>query len=186
MNYFKSGGIIKNFVKEKTVKFFFLTLLFSSFLFSQQQSCDLFLCANLKSVKEVLSEGDRISFGLTLATLEGFIEPINQTIWEKWYNKQYGIKEQVQMVRYIYDKPVNNKTLVIETIYNKDHGEFLFVRVLYQREYENVMNFILKRYYNNTRIDFDSKSEFVNNSDTKYYVNADVLLKSLTRYIESL
>ena len=170
----------------KTTKFLLLTLLFSNLLFSQQQGCDLFFCGNLKSVKSVLSEGDRISFGVTMATLEGFIEPINQNIWEKWYNKQYGIKEQVQMVRYVYDKPVNDNTLVIETIYNKVHGEFLFGRVLYQMEYENVMNFILKRYYNNTRIDFDSKSEFVNNSNTKYYDNADVLLKSLTRYIESL
>ena len=170
----------------KTTKFLLLTLLFSNLLFSQQQGCDLFFCGNLKSVKSVLSEGDKISFGVMMATLEGFIEPINQNIWEKWYNKQYGIKEQVQMVRYLYDKPVNDNTLVIETIYNKVHGEFLFGRVLYQGDYENVMNFILKRYYNNTRIDFDSKSEFVNNSDTKYYVNADVLLKSLTRYIESL
>ena len=170
----------------KTNKFLLLTLLFSNFLFSQEQGCDLFFCGNLKSVKEVLSEGDRISFGLRMASLEGFIEPVNQNVWEKWYNKQYGIKEQVQMVRYLYNEPVNSKTLVIETIYNKDNGEFLFGRVLYQREYENIMNFILKRYYNNTRIDFDSKSEFVNNSNTKYYDNADVLLKSLTRYIESL
>ena len=166
----------------KTTKFLLLTLLFSNLLFSQQQGCDLFFCGNLKSVKSVLSEGDRISFGVTMATLEGFIEPINQNIWEKWYNKQYGIKEQVQMVRYVYDKPVNDNTLVIETIYNKVHGEFLFGRVLYQ----NVMNFILKRYYNNTRIDFDPKSEFENNPNSRYFDNADVLLKSLTRYIESL
>ena len=168
----------------KTTKFLLLTLLFSNLLFSQQQGCDLFFCGNLKSVKSVLSEGDKISFGVTMATLEGFIEPKNQNIWEKWYYKQYGIKEQAQMARYVYDKPVNDNTLVIETIYNKVHGEFLFGRVLYQGEYENLMNFILKRYYNNTRIDFDSKSE--NNPNSRYFDNADVLLKSLTRYIESL
>ena len=172
----------------KTTKFLFLSLLASNTLFSQQTDCDLLFCGNLKSFKSVLSEGDRVAFGSDLALIEGIYEVKNQDIWRDWYDEQYGIIDEVSMVRYIYDAEKNGKTVVIETFYNRNKGEFLFGRVLYQGEYaqDNMKNFFLRRYYSNTRTDFNPKKEFKDNSRSFYFDNADVLLKSLTRYIDSL
>ena len=164
----------------KTTKFLFLSLLASNILFSQQEDCDLLFCGNLKSFKNVLSEGDRVAFGSDLALIEGIYEVNNQNVWQDWYDEQYGIRDVVSMVRYIYDAEKNGKTVVIETFYNKDKGEFLFGRVLYQGNYaqDDMKNFMMKLYYTEARLDFDPEEEFKD--------NADVLLKSLTRYIDSL
>ena len=44
----------------------------------------------------------------------------------------------------------------------------------------------MKKYYQNTRTDFSPEEKFTDNSNNKYFDNADVLLKSLTGYIESM
>ena len=170
----------------KTTKFLLLSVLASSFLLSQQKNCDLLFCGNFKSLQEVHSPGDRIAFGINMAQIEGFYELTNTNAWKNWTDVQYGVREHVKLVRYIYDKTINGKTLVIETFYNHNRGEFLFGRVLYQGNYNNMMNFIMKKYYQNTRTDFSPEEKFTDNSNNKYFDNADVLLKSLTGYIESM
>ena len=172
----------------KTTKFLFLSLLASNILLSQQVDCDLLFCGSLSSFKAVLSEGDKVEFGYGLATIEGIYVLTNQDVWSNWYNEYYGIRDEVSMVRYTYDNQVNGKTVVIETFYNQDEGEFLFGRVLFKGDYaqDNMKNFILKRYYSNARPEFDPEKEFLDNSRSFYFDNADILLKSLTRYINSL
>ena len=170
----------------KTTKFLFLSLLASNILFSQQIECNLLFCGNLNSLKEVLSEGDRVAFGINMAQIEGFYVPNNSEVWKRWTNEQYGIYENVEIVRYLYDKKVNNKTLVIETFYNSNRGEFLFGRVLNRGDYKNMMNFLMKIYYPNARPEFNPDKKFSNNLRNKYYDNADALLKNLTDYVESL
>jgi len=170
----------------KTTNFLFLSLLALNILFSQQRDCELLFCGNLNNLKEVLSVGDRVAFGTNIAQIEGFYVPNNSEVWKRWTDEQYGIYENVEIVRYIYDKKVNNKTLVIETFYNYNRGEFLFGRVLYRGDYENIMNFLMKIYYPNVRADFNPKEKFTSNLNSRYFDNADFLLKSLTGYIESL
>ena len=188
MNYLKSRETIKNLVVLKTTKFLFLSFLASNILLSQQADCDLLFCGSLSGFKAVLSEGDRVAFGYDLATIEGIYELNNQGVWRDWYDEQYGIRDEVSMIRYIYDAKKNGKTVVIETFYNRNEGEFLFGRVLYQGNYaqDDMKNFMMKLYYTEARLDFDQEEEFKDNSRSFYFDNADVLLKSLTRYIDSL
>ena len=117
----------------KTKNYLLLSLLVSNVLLSQK-FCDLLFCGNLSSLKEVLSEGDKVAFGINMAQIEGFYELTNTNTWKKWINNQYGVSEHVKMVRYNYDKKVNGRTVVIETFYNYNRGEFLFGRVLYEGE----------------------------------------------------
>ena len=170
----------------KTTKFLLLSLLASNFLFSQQQDCHLLFCGNFKTLREVHSPGDRIAFGINMAQIEDFYELKNSNIWMTWTDEQYGVRKHVKLVRYIYDKNINGKTLVIETFYNHDSGEFLFGRVLYKGNYNKMMNFIMKKYYQNARTDFDPEKKFADNSNSKYFDSEDLLLKTLTGYIESL
>ena len=172
----------------KTTKFLFLSLLASNILFSQQEDCDLLFCGSLSGFKAVLSEGDRVAFGHDLATIEGIYELNNQNVWRDWYDEQYGIRDDVSMIRYIYDAKKNGKTVVIETFYNRDEGEFLLGRVLYEGNYaqDDMKNFMMKLYYTEARADFDPEEEFKDNSRSFFFDNADILLKSLTRYIDSL
>ncbi len=170
----------------KTKNYLLLSLLVSNVLLSQKVDCDLLFCGNLSSLKEVLSEGDKVAFGINMAQIEGFYELTNTNTWKKWINNQYGVSEHVKMVRYNYDKKVNGRTVVIETFYNYNRGEFLFGRVLYEGEYDKMMNFILKIHYQNSRPDFNARAQFSNTANSKYFSNADTLLKSLTGYIETL
>ena len=170
----------------KTTKFLLLSLLASNVLLSQKVDCDLLFCGNLSSLKEVLSEGDKVAFGINMAQIEGFYELTNTNTWKKWINNQYGVSEHVKMVRYNYDKKVNGRTVVIETFYNYNRGEFLFGRVLYEGEHDKMMNFILKIHYQNSRPYFNARAQFSDTANSKYFSNADTLLKSLTGYIETL
>ena len=170
----------------KTTKFFFLSLLASNILFSQHSDCDLLFCGNLSSLIDMHREGDKVAFGYNMAQIEGFYQLKSEDDWKRWYDEQYGVKKHLFLVRYIYDKKVNGKTLVIETFYNDIDGKFVFGRVLYQGNYDKMMNFIMKIYYPNTRLGFNPEEKFTDNSNSKYFDNADVLLKTLTGYIESL
>ena len=57
---------------------------------------------------------------------------------------------------------------------------------LYEGEYDKMMNFILEIHYQNRRSDFNARAQFSNTANSKYFSNADTLLKSLTGYIETL
>lgn len=135
-----------------------------------------------------MSVGNTVEFGYDFAKIEGFYYLDNQEVWRSWYNEQYGIVDEVSLVRYIVDGKKNGKTLVIETFYNRDEGEFLFARVLYQGEYaqDDMQNFILKIEYTNARNDFDPEKAFWDNHRSTYFSNADNLLKTLTNYISEL
>lgn len=169
----------------KTTKFLLLSLLASNFLLSQQD-CNLLFCGNLKTLQEVHSTGDRIAFGINMAQIEGFYQLKSEDDWKRWYDEQYGVKKHLFLVRYIYDKKVNGKTLVIETFYNDIDGKFVFGRVLYQGDYSNMKNFLMKLQYENARPDFNAQEKFKDNSNSKYFSNADSLLKTLTGHIKSL
>ena len=170
----------------KTTKFFFLSLLASNILFSQHRDCDLLFCGSLSSLIDMHREGDKVAFGFNMAQIEGFYQLKSEDYWKRWYDEQYGIEEHLFLVRYIYDKKVNGKTLVIETFYNDIDGKFVFGRVLFEGDYSNMKNFLMKLHHENTRPDFDPQEKFKDNSNSKYFSNADKLLKTLTGYIESL
>ena len=170
----------------KTTKFLFLSLLASNILFSQNSDCDLLFCGNLSSVMDMHREGDKVAFGYNMAKIEGFYQLKSEDAWKRWYNEQYGVEKHLFLVRYIYDKKVNGKTLVIETFYNDIDGKFIFCRVLYQGDYSNMKNFLMKLHYENARPDFNGQKRFKDNSNSKYFSNADSLLKTLTGHIKSL
>ena len=170
----------------KTTKFLFLSLLASNILFSQHSDCDLLFCGNLSSLMDMHREGDKVAFGYNMAKIEGFYQLKSEDDWRRWYDKQYGVEKHLFLVRYIYDKKVNGKTLVIETFYNDIDGRFVFGRVLYQGDYSNMKNFLMKLQYENARPDFNAQEKFKDNSNSKYFSNADSLLKTLTGHIKSL
>tara|TARA_B100000212_G_scaffold86354_1_gene62927 strand:- start:2680 stop:3321 length:642 start_codon:yes stop_codon:yes gene_type:complete len=153
---------------------------------NSEESCDLLFCGNLSSLMDMHREGDKVAFGYNMAQIEGFYQLKSEDVWKRWYDEQYGVEKHVFLVRYIYDKKVNGKTLVIETFYNDIDGKFVFGRVLYQGDYDNMKNFLMKIYYENARPDFNSQEKFKDNPNSKYFSNADKLLKTLTGHIESL
>ena len=149
---------------------------------AQRDTCELHFCTELDVLQDFYSVGDVVSFGEEEATFEGFYD-LSDNVWMNWYNEQYGIQQYVKMIRYIYNKKLNDKTVVIETFYNKDKGEFLFARVLYQGEYDYMKNFIVKIYYENARPDFDAVAKFTNNDFSKYYENPDQVYYSVADYL---
>jgi len=151
----------------------------------QQQECEYIFCNDLETFSYFFQEGDKVGFGQERATIEGFYD-LNDDVWRQWYNEQYGIEQSVRLVRYIYDVPINQKNVVIETFYNKEQGEFLFSRVLYQGDYENMMNFLVVIDYEDRRPDFDPEVHFKDNAVSKYYSNADGVYNAVLNYLREL
>jgi hypothetical protein len=142
-------------------------------------------CNNLSDFAGFYNVGDKLSFGLEKVTVEGYYNFTDDT-WINWYNEQYGVSYGVKMIRFIYDAPVNGKTLVVEAFYNGNMKEFLFTRVLYQGDYSNMKNFVVKINYQERRASFDAQDKFSNNDFTAYFDTPDQVYFETINYIESL
>lgn len=152
---------------------------------TQQEECEYMFCNDLSDFASFYNIGDQLSFGLEKVTVEGYYNFTDDT-WTQWYDEQYGVSYGVKMVRFTYNAPVNGKTLIIESFYNGGMKEFLFTRVLYQGDYSNMKNFLVKINYQERRTSFDAEVKFKDNEFSSYFQNPDEVYFATINYIEQL
>jgi len=150
---------------------------------SDSDHCELMLCNTFNEFQYYYDEGAIFDFGGSQAELKSYHE-FEDEDWVNWYDDQFGIRRKVNMARFEYLRKVQGRTIEIEMFYNALEGEFVMGRTFFAGEYENMKNFIVKRYYDDAREDFDSELKFTNNDYSKYSDNADYVFFEIIYELE--
>lgn len=137
-----------------------------------EDDCELMLCNTVNEFQEFYSEGDLFDFGMYQARLKSYHD-FEDEEWTEWFDEQFGIRRSVKMARFEYLEQVEGKDVDIEMFYNSLEGDFVMGRIIFEKDYNDMRNNIVKKFYEEAREDFNPEIKYSDNTFSNYFDNAD-------------